>query len=336
MANYDVVGIGNALVDVSAQCEDSFLEQHELTKGAMLLVDEERSRFLYDQLGPTMECSGGSCGNTMAGFASLSGIEKEVSAAYVGKVCDDRMGHVFRNDLRSMGIKFDTEPESYKLATGRCLVLITPDAQRTMCTYLGAATKLSSADIDPAVIQAAKVTYMEGYLFDPPDAQRAFVKAAELAHAADRKVSITLSDSFCVDRHRAAFRNLVENYIDILFANESEITSLFEASSFEETLQHLRGHCEIACLTRGEKGSVVLSSGEIHVIDAEPVMTVVDTNGAGDQYAAGFLYGYKCGWSIQKCGQIASIAAAEVIGHQGARPEVNLGRLVSERIDHSR
>ena len=313
---------------------DSFLEQHELAKGGMMLVDEERSRLLYDQLNPTMECSGGSCGNTMAGFASLSGDENTVSAAYVGKICDDRMGKIFSNDLRSMGVKFDTEPELCKPATGRCLVLITPDAQRTMCTFLGAATKLCPRDIDPSVIQAAKVTYMEGYLFDPPDAQRAFVKAAELSHAAGRKVSITLSDSFCVDRHRAAFRNLVDNHIDILFANEAEITSLFETSNFDAALQQARENCEISCLTRGEKGSIVISNDEIHVIDPEPISAVVDTNGAGDQYAAGFLYGHTRGWPIQVCGRIGGIAAAEVISHQGARPEVDLRKLVSEKVSY--
>ncbi len=332
MTDIDVVGIGNALVDVLTHCEDDFLERHELAKGAMILVDEERSGFLYDQLGQSLECSGGSCGNTMAGFAALGGSMGEVSAAYVGKVRDDQLGEVFRHDMRAMGVSFDTAPQSDGPATGRCLVMISPDAQRTMCTYLGAATKLTPADIDPGVIQAAGVTYMEGYLFDPPDAQHAFVRAAELAHAADRKVSITLSDSFCVDRHRAAFRHLVENHIDILFANEAEVISLYEAQTFDEALRQVSGHCEIACLTRSEKGSVVLGNGEIHVIDAEPVAKVVDTTGAGDQYAAGFLYGYACGLPLAKCGRIASVAAAEVIGHPGARPEANMTELVKEKV----
>ena len=332
MAEYDVVGIGNALVDVLAHCEDDFLALHGLDKGVMILVDEERSAFLYDLLGPAVECSGGSCGNTMAGLASLAGPDRTVATAYIGKVCDDQLGQVFRHDMRAMGVAFDTAPETDQPTTGRCLVLISPDAQRTMCTFLGAATKLSPADIDPEVIQAAKVTYMEGYLFDPPNAQRAFVKAAELAHAADRKVSITLSDSFCVDRHRAAFRHLVEHHIDILFANEAEVISLYEAQSFDEALQQVRGHCEIACLTRSEKGSVVLGRGEIHVVDAEPVASVVDTTGAGDQYAAGFLYGYSRDMLLATCGHIASIAAAEVISHQGARPEADLAALVGERI----
>ncbi len=332
MTDYDVVGIGNALVDVLAHCEDEFLDRHELAKGAMILVDEERSSFLYDQLGAGLECSGGSCGNTMAGFAALGGSTGEVSAAYVGKVCDDQLGQVFRHDMRAMGVSFDTAPESGGPATGRCLVMISPDAQRTMCTFLGAATRLTPADIDPGVIQASKITYMEGYLFDPPDAQHAFVHAAELAHAANRKVSITLSDSFCVDRHRAAFRHLVEHHIDILFANEAEVISLYEAKTFDEALQQVRGHCEVACLTRSEKGSVVLGNGEIHVIDAEPVAEVVDTTGAGDQYAAGFLYGYSRGLPLAACGRIASIAAAEVISRPGARPEANLAELVKEKV----
>ena len=332
MAEYDVVGIGNALVDVLAHCEDDFLAHHALDKGAMILVDEERSAYLYDMLDPAAECSGGSCGNTMAGLASMGGPEGAVATAYIGKVCDDQLGRVFQRSMRGMGVVFDTTPESDQPSTGRCLVLISPDAQRTMCTFLGAATKLGPTDIDPKVIQAAKVTYMEGYLFDPPDAQLAFVKAAELAHVAGRKVAITLSDSFCVDRHRAAFRFLVENHIDILFANEAEVISLYEAQSFDAALEQVRGHCETACLTRSENGSVVLGGGEIHIIDAEPVASVVDTTGAGDQYAAGFLYGYSRGMPLAACGKIASIAAAEVIGHQGARPETNLSALIGKRV----
>ena len=332
MTDYDVVGIGNALVDVLAHCDDDFLKRHELAKGAMILVDEEHSGFLYDQLGQGLECSGGSCGNTMAGFAALSGSKGEVSAAYVGKVRDDQLGQVFRHDMRAMGVSFDTAPEVDGPATGRCLVMMSPDAQRTMCTFLGAATRLSPADIDPDVIQAARVTYMEGYLFDPPNAQHAFVRAADLAHAAERKVSITLSDSFCVDRHRAAFRQLVERHIDILFANEAEVISLYEVQTFDEALQQVRGHCEIVCLTRSEKGSIVLGGGEIHVIDAEPVASVVDTTGAGDQYAAGFLYGFSRGLPLATCGRIASIAAAEVISHPGARPEANMAELVDAKV----
>jgi sugar/nucleoside kinase (ribokinase family) len=327
MAGYDLLGIGNALVDVSVHVTDAFLDEHRLVKGAMTLVDAERADFLYSQMPPGVECSGGSCGNTMAGFASLGG-----SGAYIGKVKDDQLGRVFRHDLRSLGVDFDTPAAADGPATGCCLVLVTPDAQRTMCTYLGAATELTPNDIDPEIVEAAKVVYMEGYLFDPPDAQRAFAAAADMAHAAGGKVAITLSDGFCVDRHRDAFRRLVEDHTDILFANEDEILSLYQVATFDEAMQLVRGHCEVACLTRSEKGSVILSNNEVHVIDAEPVAAVIDTTGAGDQYAAGFLYGYTRDMDLATCGRIASIAAAEIISHNSSRPQANLAGLVKQRL----
>tara|TARA_B100000315_G_scaffold87180_1_gene79971 strand:- start:760 stop:1554 length:795 start_codon:yes stop_codon:yes gene_type:complete len=263
----------------------------------------------------------------MAGFASLGG-----KGAYIGKVKDDQLGAVFRHDLRSIGVDFPTPAAAHGAATGSCLVLVTPDAERTMCTYLGAASELSPGDVEADVIERTRVVYMEGYLFDPPAAQRAFVKAADLAHAAGRKVAITLSDGFCVDRHRTAFRALVEDHTDILFANEDEILSLYQVDEFDAALQLARGHCEIACLTRSEKGSVILSGDEVHVIDAVKVDRVVDTTGAGDQYAAGFLYGYTQGMDLATSGRIASIAAAEIVSHNGARPEADLAKLVAEAL----
>ena len=329
MTAFDVVGIGNALVDVVAHVEDGFIAEQQLAKGTMTLVDSEQADNLYGKLPPAVEMSGGSCGNTMAGIAMLGG-----SGAYIGKVKDDYFGQVFRHDMDSIGVRFSTEESADGPATGRCLVLVSPDAQRTMCTDLGAASELSAADLNGGVIQSSKVTYMEGYLFDRPEAQRAFVRAAEFAHDSGHKVAITLSDPFCVDRHRDAFRELVAAHIDILFANEDEILSLYEVDRFDDALQHLaaHGHVDIACLTRSEKGSVIVHGDEVHVIDAEPVAEVVDTTGAGDLYAAGFLYGYTQGFDLGLCGRIAALCAAEIISHNGARPEKNLAGLVAEKI----
>ena len=327
MAEYDLVGIGNALVDVLAPVDDAFLAEHALDKGAMTLVDADRASAIYGKMPPAQECSGGSCGNTMAGFASLGG-----KGTFVGKVRDDQLGNVFRHDMQSIGVDFTTPAATDGPPPGSCLVLITPDAQRTMCTNLGAATNLGPGDIDKAIIQAAKVVYMEGYLFDPPDAQDAFVTAADYAHDAGRKVSITLSDPFCVDRHRHAFQMLVQDHTDILFGNEEEIKALYQVDDFDTALQHVRGHCEIACLTRSSKGSVVLSGDEVHIIDPMPLEKVVDTTGAGDQYAAGFLYGYTQGKDLQTCGRIATLSATEVISHVGARPETNLKALMERTL----
>ena len=327
MAKYDLVGIGNALVDVLAPVDDSFLEGQGLDKGAMTLVDTDRAAAIYDKMPPGQEISGGSCGNTMAGFASLGG-----RGAFIGKVRDDQLGNVFRHDMQAIGVNFETPAASEGPATGSCLVLITPDAQRTMCTNLGAASHLGPNDIDKNIIKAAKVVYMEGYLFDPPEAQEAFVEAADAAHDAGRKVALTLSDPFCVDRHRRAFQMLVQNHTDILFGNEEEIKSLYQVDDFDKALQHVRGYCEIACLTRSSKGSVVLSGEEVHMIDPRPLDKIVDTTGAGDQYAAGFLYGYTQGMDLHRCGEIATLTATEIISHVGARPEVNLAELVAREL----
>ena len=323
MTDFDVLGIGNALVDVVAQADDAFLAEHDLNKGGMMLVDSGRSDFLYSMMCSVTESSGGSCGNTMAGFVSLGG-----RGAYIGKVRDDDFGNVFRRDLEAIGVTFATPPAAGGPATGRCLVFVTPDAQRTMCTTLGAASSLTTADIDDAQVQASAVIYLEGYLFDPPEAKAAFVRASEVAHAVNRKVSITLSDSFCVDRHRAAFAHLVDNHIDILFANEDEIVSLYETSSFDEAVQAVRGRCEIACLTRSSDGSVIIAGEDVIEVPAAPVEKVIDTTGAGDLYAAGFLFGYTQGKSLAESGAIGGIAAAEVIAHFGARPAVALRELM--------
>ncbi len=327
MSEYDLVGIGNAMVDVLATVDDAFLEEQTLDKGAMTLVDIDRASEIYAKMPPAQEVSGGSCGNTMAGFASLGG-----KGVFIGKVRDDQLGDVFRRDMQSIGVDFFTPATTEGPRTGSCLVLITPDAQRTMCTNLGAASNLTPKDIDKDIIQAAKVVYMEGYLFDPPDAQDAFVEAADLAHDAGQKVSITLSDPFCVDRHRHAFQMLVADHTDILFGNEEEIKSLYQVDDFDAALQQVRGHCEIACLTRSSKGSVILSGDDVHIIDPMPLDPVVDTTGAGDQFAAGFLYGYTQGMDLRKCGEIATLTATEVISHVGARPDVNLKELVEREL----
>jgi sugar/nucleoside kinase (ribokinase family) len=321
----DVIGIGNAIVDVIAHADDAFLARHGLAKGTMTLVDEARAETLYAQMGPGIEASGGSAGNTMAGIASLGG-----NGAYVGKVRDDQLGRVFRHDITAIGVRFATPPAQDGPSTARCLILVTPDAQRTMNTYLGACVGLGPEDIDEAEIAAAQVTYLEGYLFDPPRAKAAFRKAAQAAHAAGRKVALSLSDPFCVGRYRAEFRELVQHHADIVFANEAEILSLFETDSFEAAARQVRGLCDVAALTRSEKGSLVVTARETHEVPAARVERLVDTTGAGDLYAAGFLHGLTQGRDLATCGRLGSLCAAEVIGHFGARPETPLARLAKE------
>lgn len=320
MTKYDVVGIGNALVDVVTRVEDSFLTANDLPKGSMNLMELDRSNALYDQLPPGQEISGGSCGNTMAGLAALGG-----TGAYIGKVRDDQLGQIFRHDIRSIGVAFETTPSTDTAPTGKCLVLVSEDAERTMCTYLGAANQLTPADVDPDVIQAAKVVYMEGYLFDREDAKKAFVKAAESAHAGEggTKVSLSLSDPFCVDRHRQSFRHLVEHHIDILFSNQDELLSLYETDDWDTAVKQVTGHCELACITRGAKGSILISADETVEVPADSV-AAVDTTGAGDQYAAGVLYGLTQGLPLEACGRIGSMMGAEVVSHYGARIEADV------------
>jgi len=324
-AAIDVVGIGNAIVDVIAHADERFLAQEGLAKGAMTLIDAARAEQLYRAMGPAIESSGGSAGNTMAGTASLGGV-----GGYIGKVRDDLLGEVFRHDITAIGVRFDTAAATSGPGTARCLILVTPDGQRTMATYLGACVELGPEDIDPALIGAAQITYLEGYLFDPPRAQQAFRTAAATAHQAGRRVALSLSDPFCVGRHRAAFRELVEGEVDILFANEHEICSLYETEDFGAAAAVVRGRVAVAALTRSEKGSLILADGDEHSVAAVPVARVVDTTGAGDLYASGFLYGLTRGFGLAKCGALGSLCAAEIISHVGARPETPLDVLARE------
>ena len=324
---FDVTGIGNAIVDVLAHADDSFLETEGLTKGAMTLIEAEEAQSLYARIGTATECSGGSTANTIAGLASLGG-----AGAFVGKVHDDQLGKVFRHDIRALGVAFDSTPTSEGPPTATSMILVTPDAQRTMMTFLGACVDLEASDVDEDLIKKSKITYLEGYLWDRPSAKEAFLKAANAAHQAGRKVSLSLSDPFCVDRHRQEFRDLAKHHVDILFANEEEILSLYQTNEFDTALGHVRGHCEIAALTRSEKGSVIVSGDDVHVVEAEPVAQLTDTTGAGDAYAAGFLHGVTTGQDLNLCGRIGGICAAEVISHLGARPDVSLKNLVEEKL----
>jgi sugar/nucleoside kinase (ribokinase family) len=324
-ALYDVAAIGNAIVDVIAQCDDAFLEREGLVKGSMALIDPARAASLYDVMAAAIEASGGSAANTVAGVASFGG-----RAAFIGKVADDQLGAVFRHDMKAIGCLFTTPSLAEGPATAQSLINVTSDAQRTMSTYLGACVELTSADVDPAIIEAAHYSYLEGYLFDPPEARKAFAKAAALSHGAGRMISMTLSDSFMVDRHRGALLGFIETQCDIVFANEDEVCSLFETTDFDAAVKALAERSEIAAVTRGEKGSVVAAGGQLYEISAYPVEKVVDTTGAGDQYAAGFLYGLSQGRSLPICGQLGSLAAAEVIDHYGPRPQVSLRELAAK------
>lgn len=320
---FDVVGIGNAIVDILSHADEGFLAAHGLSKGTMTLIDAERASVLYRAMGPAVESSGGSAANTIAGLASLGG-----KGAFIGKVNNDQFGGVFRHDIRSSGVAYETAGSEEGPPTARCLIFVTGDAQRTMQTYLGACLELGPADVDVELISHAKVTYLEGYLWDPPRAKEAFLKAAKTARKAGRKVALTLSDPFCVDRHRKEFQDLVRNHVDILFANEQEICSLWQVGNFDDALHATRGTCEVAALTRSAKGSLIVSGEDVHVVDARAVEHVVDTTGAGDLYAAGFLYGYTTGKNLYDCGRIGAIAAAEVISHFGARPQTPLAELL--------
>ena len=325
-ARFDVVGLGNAIVDVLAHTNDAFLAEHGMAKGAMTLIEADRALDIYHLMEGCVECSGGSAANTMVGLASLGG-----NAVYVGKVRDDRLGDLFRQDIRAAGVIFDTPSATDGPPTGRSLVLVTPDAQRTMNTFLGSSATLGPDDVDAAVIEAARITYLEGYLWDPEPAKQAFLKAAQIAHKAGRKVALSLSDPFCVERHRAEFRDLVAGHVDLLLANETEVISLYETAGFDDALEQLRENCEVAAVTLGAQGSVIVSGAELVRVEAEPVESVVDTTGAGDLFAGGFLLGISRGLDLETCGRLGSLAAAEIIGHFGARPEASLKELVRER-----
>jgi sugar/nucleoside kinase (ribokinase family) len=319
----DVLGIGNALLDVVCHVDDAFLEEEGLSKGAMTLIDAGRAESLYAMMKTRVEVSGGSVANTMAGLASLGG-----RGVYLGKVKDDVVGRTFQRDIRASGVDFDVPLAASGPPTGRCMVFVTPDAQRTMQTYLGASATFCPDDVDADAIRSALITYLEGYLFDPEPAKQAFFKAAEIAHQAGRKVALSLSDPFCVDRHRTAFRELVAGHVDILFANEDEVVSLYEADDFPAALPQLQEQCELAAVTLGEKGSAVVAGDRMVQVAAQRVPQVVDTTGAGDLFASGFLFGLIRGVAAEECGRLGSLVAAEIISHYGARPETPLRDLV--------
>jgi sugar/nucleoside kinase (ribokinase family) len=326
MQDHDVVGIGNAIVDIIGRCDDAFLAAHGRVKGSMQLVDAPTVEQLYGAMGPGTEISGGSAANTIAGIASFGG-----RAGFIGKTATDQFGEVFRHDIRAIGVTFDTPPAGGGEPTGRCLILVTPDGQRTMNTFLGISPQLGSGEVDAALIRSARIVYLEGYLFDRPEAKAAFRQAADIAGKAGRQVALSLSDAFCVDRHRAEFQDLVRNSVDILFANESEVTSLYETTSFDEAARRAQADTRLAALTRSEKGSVILASGKAIEIAAAPVDAVVDTTGAGDLYAAGFLFGVARNLPLETAGRLGSLAAAEIISHVGARPQVPLADLARKQ-----
>ncbi len=319
-ARFDICGIGNALMDVTAAVDEAFITRHDCARGTMTLIDTARAEALYAAMPAGQQSGGGSGANTAVVAAALG-----ARVAYLGQVADDELGQVFRHDMRAAGVHFPTPPLVGGDPTGRCLVLVTPDGQRTMNTYLGASTRFGARQVDHAVIAGSRILYLEGYLFDPPAAQAAFREAAAAAHAAGRRVALSLSDPFCVHRHRAAFRDLVAGHIDILFANEAEITSLYELNEFDDAAERARREVTLAALTRSEAGSIVLRGAETVPIVAEPTR-VIDTTGAGDAYAAGFLAALVAGRPLADCGRLASLAAAEVISHFGARPQRDLGR----------
>ncbi|WP_371348444.1 adenosine kinase [Ancylobacter sp. IITR112] len=321
----DVLGFGNAIVDVISRAEEAFLDRHAMRKGGMTLIDEERAEAVYGAMGPGVEISGGSAANTMVGIAALGG-----RAGFIGKVRDDELGGIFAHDIRAAGVAYATPPAASGPATARCLILVTPDGERTMNTYLGAAQDLSPADVDEGMVAGAKVTYLEGYLWDPPPAKEAFLKAAAIAHAAGRTVSLTLSDAFCVGRYRAEFLNLLRaGTVDLVFANEAELMSLYE-TDFDTALAQLRQEARHAVVTRSEKGALALSGGDMVAVPAFPVAKVVDTTGAGDLFAAGYLHGFAQNMPAGECLALGALCAAEIISHIGARPERGLKDYATE------
>ncbi len=321
----DVIGIGNALVDVLTHEEDTFVADQGLVKGSMTLIDAARAEELYSKMGPATEVSGGSAANTIVGVAGLGG-----NGAYIGKVRDDQLGAIFAHDMRSMGLTFDVGMASSGDPTGRCMILVTPDGQRTMSTYLGASVSLAPDDIDSSLIRRGKILFLEGYLWDPPHAKAAMRAACELAVGDGQRVALTLSDSFCVERHRDSFLDLIDQSVDVLFANEDEALSLFEVDSLDAVYDRAEQSVEIAIITRSANGSTVVAGGERVAVAAEPVVKVVDTTGAGDLYASGFLMGLARGADMATCAQLGSIAAAEIISHMGPRPEADLTELVGD------
>ncbi|WP_321394478.1 adenosine kinase [Emcibacter sp.] len=327
---YDVVGIGNAIVDILTHVEDGFLAEQKLAKGSMQLFDEAAAAELYEKLGQAIECSGGSAANTVAGLASMGS-----KSAFIGKVRDDQLGRIFRHDITSLGADFTTSNATWGPATALCQVLVTPDAERTMCTYLGACVNLTEEDIDEEMIRNASITYLEGYLWDPEEAKKAFRKAIAIAHDAGQKTSLSLSDPFCVDRHREEFLSLTRDDIDILFANEEELLMLFDTRDLNTALAAVKEHCEIAAITRGAKGCVVTYNSETIEVSGRRVSNLVDTTGAGDLFAAGFLHGYVSGADMATCGSMGNLIASEVISHMGARPDIDLKAFLDQNMGTS-
>jgi adenosine kinase len=325
-AKYDVLGIGNAIFDVLVQTDESFLGRHGMAKGGMALIDEARALSIYQDMGPAIEMSGGSAANTIVGVANLG-----ARAAYVGKVRDDQIGRLYTHDIRAAGVAFETKPAADGPATGCCYILVTPDGERTMNTYLGAAQELMPGDIDAAQVAASAILYLEGYLWDPKSAKEAFVKASTIAHDAGRQVALTLSDSFCVDRYRGEFLDLMRSgTVDLVFANEAELHSLYQTADFDTALTQLRNDAKLAVVTRSEKGCVVASKDGVTAVPAFPIDKIVDTTGAGDLFAAGFLFGLVRDAGHENAGRLGALAAAEVIQHIGARPQVSLKELARQ------
>jgi sugar/nucleoside kinase (ribokinase family) len=325
-AKYDVLGIGNAIFDVLVRTEDDFLRAHGMDKGSMALIDEARAAAIYKAMGPATEISGGSAANTIVGVADFG-----ARAAYVGKVKDDQIGRLYMHDIRAAKVAFDTAAAAGGPATGCSYILVTPDGERTMNTYLGAAQDLSPNDIDPAQIAASSIVYLEGYLWDPKDAKDAFLKASKIAHDNGRTVALTLSDAFCVGRYRGEFLDLIRSKtVDLVFANEAELQSLYETDDFDKALVQLRNDAKLAVVTRSEKGCVVASGDSTVAVPAFPVTKVVDTTGAGDLFAAGFLFGLVRGVNHEQAGRLGVLAAAEIIQHLGARPQTSLKALAQK------
>jgi sugar/nucleoside kinase (ribokinase family) len=325
-ARYEVIGIGNAIVDIIGRCDDAFLANIGAPKGSMRLVDAEEINKIYASMGPAVEISGGSAANTIAGISSLGG-----RAAFIGTVADDEFGRIFAHDIRSIGVTFTAPPVAYLAPTSRSLILVTPDGERTMNTFLGISTSLGETQLDFDLIRDSAILYLEGYLFDEAEAKRSFHTALQTAKSAGRKVALSLSDGFCVDRHRDEFMKLIRSGIDILFANESEIKSLYQTESFDLAASSARSDVDLAVLTRSSKGSKIFNNGQFIDIDPVQIPEVVDTTGAGDLYAAGFLFGYAKGMSLENSGRLASLAASEVISHIGARPAIPLDKFARER-----
>lgn len=326
MTQYDVLTVGNAIVDIISRCEETFLADNDIIKGAMNLIGAERAESLYALMGPAVEASGGSAGNTAAGVANFGG-----RAAYFGKVAEDSLGDIFRHDIRAQGVHYATRPVAAKAPTARCMIFVTPDGERSMNTYLGACVELGPEDVEPSVVASSKVTYFEGYLWDPPRAKEAILECARIAHENGREVSMTLSDSFCVGRYRDEFLHLMRSgTVDIVFANRQEALSLYETDDFEEALGRLAADCRLAAVTMSEEGAVILCGSERVAVPAFAVETVVDTTGAGDLFAAGFLYGYTSGRSLDECGRLGCLAASIVIAQIGPRPMVSLKDVAAE------